>query len=157
MVWTLPLRLVSDEGSPVCQCAISSVCVVPAASCQWHSHPGEAGHEEVGLRPCLPKLCQEHSSPLANSQVLMCYILSNRVFWHKGNLLNRTIYNHQVSNVLVVFDILISKYTYTHAETKDFNLHKCFDKQGYLKSTIFTIPLFSCLKSSGVKIPESTT
>jgi hypothetical protein len=56
VVWTLPLRLISDEGSPVCQCAISSVCLVPAALRQWHSHPGEAGHEEVGLRPCLPKL-----------------------------------------------------------------------------------------------------
>lgn len=65
MVGTLAVGLVGDEGPPVPECGVPSLCLVPPPLRQWHPHPGEAGHEEVGVRPLVPGLHQEHSSSLA--------------------------------------------------------------------------------------------
>lgn len=65
MVGTVAVGLVGDEGPPVPERGVSSLCLVPPPLRQRHPHPGEAGHEEVGLGPLLPGLHQEHSSALA--------------------------------------------------------------------------------------------
>lgn len=65
MVGTLAVGLVGDERPPVPECGVPSLCLGPPPLRQWHPHPGEAGHEEVGVRPLLPGLHQEHSSALA--------------------------------------------------------------------------------------------
>lgn len=56
VVRTLALCLISDEGPPVPECGVTSLCLVPSPARQWHPHPGETGYEEVGNRPHLPGL-----------------------------------------------------------------------------------------------------
>lgn len=65
MVGSVDLSLISDEGTTVPERGVASLCVVPATLCQWYPHPGEAGHEEVGIEPSLPGLRPKHSSPVA--------------------------------------------------------------------------------------------
>lgn len=49
VVGSLALSLVSDGGFPVPECGVAALRLVPATSRQRHPHPGEAGHEEVGI------------------------------------------------------------------------------------------------------------
>ncbi len=49
VVGPLALSLISDAGSTVPERGVSSLRLVPATLCQRHPHPGEAGHEEVGI------------------------------------------------------------------------------------------------------------
>lgn len=49
VVRSLALCLISDAGSPVPECGVASFRLVLAALRQRHPHPGEAGHEEVGI------------------------------------------------------------------------------------------------------------
>lgn len=65
VVGTLAVGLLGDEGPPVPECVVPSLCLVPSPPRQWHPHPGETGHEEVGVRPLLPGLHQQHSPSLA--------------------------------------------------------------------------------------------
>ena len=77
MVGSLALGLVGDAGSAVPERGVPSVRLVPAPLRQRRPHPGEAGHEEVGIGPGLPGLHQEHSSSLAVAEILMlriCYV-----------------------------------------------------------------------------------
>lgn len=71
MVRTVALSLISDAGTTVPECGVTSLRVVPATLCQWYPHPGETGHEEVGIGPRLPGLHQKHSSSLAVAEIMM--------------------------------------------------------------------------------------
>lgn len=71
MVGPVALGLISDAGTAVPERGVASLRLVPSALRQRYPHPGEAGHEEVGVRPDLPELRQEHTSALALAQVLM--------------------------------------------------------------------------------------
>lgn len=71
VVGPVAVGLVRDAGAAVPERGVASLRLVPAAPRQRHPHPGEAGHEEVGVRPELPELRQEHASALALAQVLI--------------------------------------------------------------------------------------
>ena len=70
MVRPVALGLIGDAGLTVPECGVAALRLVPAAFRQRHPHPGEAGYEEVGVRPGLPELHQEHSPSLAVAQIL---------------------------------------------------------------------------------------
>ena len=70
MVGPLALRLVRHAGPPVPERGVAPLRVVPAPPRQRGAHLGEAGPEEVGIRPGLPELRAEHPSALALSSVL---------------------------------------------------------------------------------------
>ena len=70
MVGSVALGLVGDAGAAVPERGVASLRLVPATSRQRYPHPGEAGPEEVGIRPSVPKLRPENSSPLALASVL---------------------------------------------------------------------------------------
>lgn len=65
VVGSVAFSLIGDAGSQIPECGVSCVRLVPAPSRQRYSHPGEAGHEEMGLWSSLPGLHQGHSSSLA--------------------------------------------------------------------------------------------
>lgn len=80
VVGSLALGLVGDAGATVPERGVPSVRLVPAPLRQRRAHPGEAGHEEVGIGPRLPGLHPEHSSSLAVAEILMlhvCYVLTD--------------------------------------------------------------------------------
>lgn len=49
VVGSLALCFISNEGPSVSEHGVAALCLVLASLRQWHPHPGEAGHEEVGI------------------------------------------------------------------------------------------------------------
>lgn len=71
VVRAVALGLVSDGGPSVSERGVASLPLVPIALRQRNPHPGEAGRQEVGLGPGLPRLRQEHSPSLAVAEILI--------------------------------------------------------------------------------------